>query len=230
MQFEILTLFPEMFSSFLEESLIRQAIEKQLIHINLYNFRQHGLGKHKQVDGAPYGGGPGMVLKVEPVYNALQNRKAAYQAQNQEIHTILLTPQGVPFSQKKAWELHQLEAPLVMICGRYEGFDERIRSYADEEISGGDFVCLGGEVVAMMMIEVISRLIPGVLGNQLSSEEESFSTSMLEYPQYTRPMTFDNNTVPEVLLSGHHQKIAEWRKEQALKRTTERRPDLLELG
>ncbi len=226
MQFEVLTLFPEIFSSFLGESLIKRAIENDLIQINLYNFRQHGLGKHQKVDDAPYGGGPGMILRVEPIYDALVARDQHYQSQNLETHKILLTPQGTPFNQEKARHLGQSNKVLLLICGRYEGFDERIRSYVDEEISGGDFVCLGGEVIAMMLIEVISRLVPGVLGNQLSSQEESFAERILEYPQYTRPPVFDNIKVPEVLTSGNHQQIEDWRQEQALKRTRQQRPDL----
>lgn len=227
MQFEVLTLFPEIFSSFLGESLISKAIGKKLIHVNLYNFRQHGLGKHLKVDDAPYGGGPGMVLRPEPICNSLTARTDYYQEKNLDVHKILITPQGVPFNQAKAKELSQSDKVLFLICGRYEGFDERIRSYVNEEISGGDFICLGGEVISMMMIEVISRLIPGVLGNQTSSHEESFTGGRLEYPQYTRPNIFENATVPEVLLSGNHQQIATWREEQVLSRTLKKRPDLL---
>ncbi|MBF0280346.1 MAG: tRNA (guanosine(37)-N1)-methyltransferase TrmD [SAR324 cluster bacterium] len=226
MQFEILTLFPEIFSSFLGESLIKRALDEKHIHVNLYNFRQHGTGKHLRVDDAPYGGGPGMVLQVEPIYQALKARELHYRAQNQKIHRILLSPQGEPFKQKKAKELSQSDEVLLFICGRYEGFDERIRLYVDEEISGGDFVCLGGEVIAMMMIETISRLIPGVLGNQESSEVESFAQGMLEYPQYTRPSVFKNAKIPEILVSGNHQQIEFWRRDEAEKRTNKRRPDL----
>jgi len=227
MRFEVLTLFPEIFSSFLGESIINKAIEKELIYVNLYNFREHGIGKHLKVDDAPYGGGAGMVLRAEPIYRALTTRVDHYREQNLDTHKILITPQGVPFSQSKAKELNQSNKVLLMLCGRYEGFDERIRLYVDEEISGGDFVCLGGEVISMMMIEVISRFVPGVLGNQDSFQEESFMNGKLEYPQYTRPQTFKNVEVPDVLLSGNHQKIATWREEQVLKKTLKKRPDLL---
>ncbi|MBF0289519.1 MAG: tRNA (guanosine(37)-N1)-methyltransferase TrmD [SAR324 cluster bacterium] len=226
MQFEVLTLFPEIFSSFLGESLIKRAIEEELIQVNLYNFRQHGLGKHLKVDDTPYGGGPGMVLRVEPIYEALVARDQHYQSRHLKTYKILLTPQGVPFNQKKARNFSQSDKVLLLICGRYEGFDERVRSYVDEEISGGDFVCLGGEVIAMTLIETISRLVPGVLGNQLSSLEESFAQRALEYPQYTRPPVFDSVTVPEVLTSGNHQQIEHWRQAQSNKRTRQQRPDL----
>ncbi len=227
MQFEILTLFPEIFSSFLGESLIKRAIAAEHIRVNLYNFRQHGLGKHQRVDDAPYGGGPGMVLQVEPIHQALLVREAHYQERGLKTHKILLTPQGLPFKQEKARELSQTDQVLLLICGRYEGFDERVRLYVDEEISGGDFVCLGGEVIAMLMVEAVSRLIPGVLGNQESSHAESFAQGILEYPQYTRPNLFENVKVPEVLVSGNHQQIEAWRQEKALKRTVKQRPDLL---
>ena len=227
MQFEILTLFPEIFSSFLGESLIKRAIQAKQIQVNLYNFRQHGLGKHQQVDDAPYGGGPGMVLRVEPIYHALVTRDTYYRQQQLKTHKILLTPQGLPFTQEKAVELSQTSQVLVFICGRYEGFDERVRLYVDEEISGGDFVCLGGEVVAMLMMEVISRLIPGVLGNQASSQTESFARGTLEYPPYPRPPVFEKAAVPDVLVSGNHQHIEAWRHAEAITRTKKQRPDLL---
>lgn len=227
LQFEVLTLFPDIFSSFLQESLIHRAIQQELLGVCLYNFRQHGLGKHKKVDDLPYGGGPGMVLRVEPVYHAIQARSKYYHQQEREVHKVLLTPQGQPFNQQKARELIRNPKVLMLICGRYEGFDERIRSQVDEEISGGDFICLGGEVIAMMIIETLSRLIPGVLGNQDSSREESFARGLLEYPQYTRPASFMGKDVPEVLLSGNHQLIRQWRNDQALERTAQRRPNLL---
>ena len=227
MRFEVLTLFPEIFASFLGESLIKRALDTQRIEVNLYNFRQHGLGKHQKVDDAPYGGGPGMVLRVEPIHQALVAREKYYRQQHRAIHKILLTPQGEPFNQEKARALSQSEKVLLFICGRYEGFDERIRHYVDEEISGGDYVCLGGEIVAMLMIETISRLIPGVLGNADSSQTESFAQGLLEYPQYTRPHIFDNVEVPEILISGNHQAIEKWRQAEAYKRTNSKRPDLL---
>jgi tRNA (guanine37-N1)-methyltransferase len=168
-----------------------------------------------------------MVLRVEPIAQALAEQKALHHAAGRETHTVLVTPQGQPFTQAKAKQLSQRDAVLTLICGRYEGFDERIRSLVDEEISGGDFICLGGEVIAMTIIEAVSRLVPNILGNQESAEQESFSQSLLEYPQYTRPASYEGMEVPEELISGNHKKIAEWREEQALLRTKKRRPDLL---
>ena len=227
LRFEVLTLFPEIFSSFLDESLIKRAIEKGLLSVSLVNFRKHGLGKHLQVDDSPYGGGPGMILRIEPIADTLEEQKKFHQSQGHETHSILVTPQGTPFTQKKARELSQKNSVLTLVCGRYEGFDERIRSLVDEEVSGGDFICMGGEVIAMTMIESVSRLMPGLLGNQESSEQESFSESLLEYPQFTRPPSYKGMDVPEELLSGNHKKIAQWREQQALSRTRKRRPDLI---
>ena len=227
LRFEVLTLFPEIFSSFLEESLIKRALEKRLLSISLANFRKHGLGKHLRVDDSPYGGGPGMILRIEPLVLTLEEKKDFHQSQGRETHTILVSPQGQPFTQKKAKELSQNNSVLTLICGRYEGFDERIRSLVDEEISGGDFVCMGGEVISMTIIESVSRLLPGFLGNQESSEQESFSQSLLEYPQYTRPASYAGMDVPEELLSGNHKKIAQWRQQHAFLRTKKRRPDLI---
>ena len=226
LRFEVLTLFPEIFSSFLDESLIKRAIEKGLLSVSLVNFRKHGLGKNLQVDDSPYGGGPGMILRIEPVARTLEEQKKFYHSQGRETHTILVSPQGQPFTQKKAKELSQNNSVLTLVCGRYEGFDERIRSLVDEEISGGDFICMGGEVISMAIIESVSRLLPGFLGNQESSEQESFSQSLLEYPQYTRPASYAGMDVPEELLSGNHKKIAQWRQQHALSRTKKRRPDL----
>ena len=220
-------MFPEILSSFLEESLINRATKQRHLQVDLFNFRRHGLGKHLQVDDTPYGGGPGMVLRVEPIAQTLAERKEFHDVAGCETHTVLVTPQGQPFTQEKAKKLSQRGAILILICGRYEGFDERIRSLVDEEISGGDFICLGGEVIAMMMIEAVSRLAPNVLGNDKSLEQESFSKSSLEYPQYTRPASYEGMEVPEELISGNHKKIAKWRKEQALLRTKTRRPDML---
>jgi len=226
MQFEVFTLFPEMFDSFLGTSLIDKAIQKKLLEVQLYNFRKHGLGKHKHVDDLPYGGGSGMLLRIEPIHQALLVREKYYQQLQKQVHKVLLSPQGQPFNQSKAKQLLESEKTLFLVCGRYEGFDERIRTLVDEEISGGDFICFGGEVIAMLMIEVIGRLVEGVLGNQDSSKEESFNENLLEYPQYTRPSSFNGVKVPEVLLSGNHQKIKEWREKESRRRTQERRPDL----
>ena len=227
LHFEVLTLFPEIFSSFLGESLINRAIEQQHLQVNLVNYRRHGRGKHLQVDDTPYGGGPGMLLRVEPIAQTLAGQKDFHHAAGLQTHTVLVTPQGQLFTQAKAKQLSRCKGVLTLICGRYEGFDERIRSLVDEEISGGDFICLGGEVIAMTMIETISRLVPNILGNQESAEQESFSQSLLEYPQYTRPASYEGMDVPEELISGNHKIIAEWREEQALVRTKKRRPDLL---
>mgnify|MGYP001209864476 CR=1 FL=1 len=227
LHFDVLTLFPKIFSSFLEESLIKKSIEQQYLKVDLVNYRRHGRGKHLQVDDTPYGGGPGMLLRVEPIAETLEEQKKKNHAAGLETHTVLLTPQGQPFTQAKAKQLSRCKAVLTLICGRYEGFDERIRSLVDEEISGGDFICLGGEVIAMTMIETISRLVPNILGNQESTERESFTQSLLEYPQYTRPASYEGMDVPKELLSGNHKVITEWREEQALVRTKKRRPDLL---
>ncbi len=191
LHFDLLTLFPDFFGSFLSESLIGKSIEKELLQVELNNFREYGIGSQRKV------------------------RK------------ILLTPQGSPFDQKKAREWSQCGEVLLMVCGRYEGFDERVRELVDEEVSGGDYVCLGGEVIAMLIIESVSRLVPGVLGNPDSSETESFAAGMLEYPQYTRPRMYKGMEVPEELLSGNHGRIEAWRKNRALERTRQRRPDLL---
>ena len=227
LHFDVLTLFPKIFSSFLEESLIKKSIEQQYLKVDLVNYRRHGRGKHLQVDDTPYGGGPGMLLRIEPIAETLEEQKKNHHAAGLETHTVLLTPQGQPFTQAKAKQLSRCKAVLTLICGRYEGFDERIRSLVDEEISGGDFICLGGEVIAMTMIETISRLVPNILGNQESTERESFTQSLLEYPQYTRPASYEGMDVPKELLSGNHKVITEWREEQALVRTKKRRPDLL---
>ena len=227
LHFDVLTLFPKIFSSFLEESLIKKSIEQQYLKVDLVNYRRHGRGKHLQVDDTPYGGGPGMLLRIEPIAETLEEQKKKNHAAGLETHTVLLTPQGQPFTQAKAKQLSRSKAVLTLICGRYEGFDERIRSLVDEEISGGDFICLGGEVIAMTMIETISRLVPNILGNQESTERESFTQSLLEYPQYTRPASYEGMDVPKELLSGNHKVITEWREEQALVRTKKRRPDLL---
>ena len=227
LHFDVLTLFPKIFSSFLEESLIKKSIEQQYLKVDLVNYRRHGRGKHLQVDDTPYGGGPGMLLRIEPIAETLEEQQKKNHAAGLETHTVLLTPQGQPFTQAKAKQLSRCKAVLTLICGRYEGFDERIRSLVDEEISGGDFICLGGEVIAMTMIETISRLVPNILGNQESTERESFTQSLLEYPQYTRPASYEGMDVPKELLSGNHKVITEWREEQALVRTKKRRPDLL---
>ena len=225
---DVLTLFPELFAPFLAEGLIGRAVREELLQITPVDFRPYGLGRHRAVDGEPYGGGAGMVLRPEPVFKAVRERETAHAAAGQGSWKVLLTPQGAPFDQAAARTLAEREDTLLLICGRYEGFDERIREgCADQELSLGDFVSLGGETVAMVMIEVIARLVPGVLGNPDSGREESFEEGWLEYPQYTRPPLFEGKAVPEVLLSGDHAAIARWRRQEAEKRTAERRPDLI---
>jgi tRNA (guanine37-N1)-methyltransferase len=223
MRFDILTLFPNMFGSPLRESILGRAIEKGLVEIRTINIRDYALDKHQVVDDTPYGGGQGMVMKVEPIARAIEWVKA----ENPSARTIYLTPQGKRFDQETARVLaHQ--AHLILLCGRYEGVDERVRElFVDEEISIGDYVLTGGEVAAMVLIDAVSRLLPGVLGSDRSAEEDSFSNSLLEYPQYTRPFDFRGHCVPEVLLSGNHGEISRWRRREALKRTSVRRPDLL---
>lgn len=221
MRIDILTLFPGMFTGVFSESMIRLAQEKGLATINVHDLRDWTHDRHKTADDKPYGGGPGMVMKIEPVDEALKDLKA-----NEETKVILLTPQGEKFSQSLARKISSFEH-LIIICGHYEGFDERIRSLVDEEISIGDYILTCGEVPAMVVCDAVLRLIPGVLGDEECLLEESFENGILEYPQYTRPKEYENMCVPEVLLSGDPKKIDEWRKHEALKRTKERRPDLL---
>ena len=224
MRIDILTLFPEMFQNVLGESMLKIAREKELVSFHLHNIRDYSNDKHRCVDDKPYGGGAGMVMKPEPVFNAVE----AVELLDDAVSTkILLTPQGETFNQGIADNLSK-KTRLMIICGHYEGFDERIRSGIDAlEISIGDYVLTGGEIPAMVVIDSISRLVPGVLGGDDSLQDESFVNMMLEYPQYTRPAEFRGMKVPEVLKSGHHSKIEEWRIENAILRTQERRPDLL---
>ena len=223
MRIDILTLFPNMFSSPLRESILGRAVEKGLIQIQTINIRDFTLDKHQVVDDAPYGGGQGMVMKVEPIARAIESVKA----QNPSARTIYLTPQGKPFHQDLARRL-STQSHLILLCGRYEGIDERVRElFIDEEISIGDYVLTGGELPAMVLVDAVSRFIPGVLGSDRSAEEDSFFNSLLEYPQYTRPVEFKGCRVPEVLLSGNHSAISLWRRKEAIRRTSLRRPDLL---
>jgi tRNA (guanine37-N1)-methyltransferase len=224
MKFIILTLFPESFDSYLNVSLLKRAVAKKFITIETVNLRQFGEGPHKVVDLPPYGGGAGMVLRVDIMNKALKSLKVKKGKMGTAI--ILLTPQGKVFNQKIARNLSKLKT-LVLICGRYEGFDERIRPLVDMEISIGDFVLTGGEIPALAVLDTVARLVPGVVGKSESLVQESFSENSLEYPQYTRPENFKEKKVPKVLLTGHHANIAEWRKSEALKRTKKRRPDLL---
>lgn len=222
MQITVLTLFPEMFSP-VQESILKRAQEAGLLNIRLVNFRDYAISKHKNVDDVPYGGGAGMLLKPDPIFAAIRDLPQPCGKRR----IILMSPQGQVFRQEKAKQWSEQE-DLVFICGHYEGFDERIRELADEEASLGDYVLTGGELAAMVMIDAVVRLIPGVLGEDASAEEDSHSIGLLEYPQYTRPADFEGQQVPAVLLSGHHALIKQWRRKESLRRTFLRRPDLIE--
>ncbi|MEK7129828.1 MAG: tRNA (guanosine(37)-N1)-methyltransferase TrmD [Patescibacteria group bacterium] len=225
MHFTILTLFPEMFSGPFDYSIVKRAQERKIVTVDLVNIRNFATDKYKSVDDHPYGGGAGMVLRVDVVDRALHNAKC--QMPNAKWRTILLDPQGKPYTQQKALELSHLDH-LILLCGHYEGVDERIRTLVDEEISIGDYITTGGEIPAMVVVDSITRLIPGVLKKTEATQRESFSSDepLLEYPQYTRPETYKRMSVPDILLSGNHAKIDTWRKEQAHVRTKTRRPDL----
>jgi len=223
-RFDILSVFPEMFGSVLNYSILKRAQEKGMVEIHLHNIRDYAEDKHRMTDDAPYGGGGGMVMKVEPIDRAL----ASIVPSRDDTLVALLTPQGETFNQKMAAEMSRY-FQIVLICGRYEGVDERVRDHlTDREISIGDFVLTGGELSAMVVVDAVSRLIPGVLGNYDSASYDSFSTGLLEYPHYTRPGVYRSWQVPEVLLSGNHREIELWRRRESLKRTYLRRPDLLE--
>ncbi|MBI4050529.1 MAG: tRNA (guanosine(37)-N1)-methyltransferase TrmD [Candidatus Doudnabacteria bacterium] len=253
MRFDILTIFPDIFSAkggYFSRSLMARAQKKRLIKIVAHDLRRYAKDKHKTVDDRPYGGGVGMVMKVDVVFKALTALKkipnSKFQITNPEgdvsrpygagklqiqntkyqTRTILLTPQGKVFNQKTAKRLAKYDR-LILVSGRYEGYDERIRKLADEEISIGDYVLTGGELPVMVVVDAVARLVPGVVGKEQSLAEESFSKNLLEYPQYTRPAVFRNMKVPKVLLSGDHKKIREWREKEAIQRTKRRRPDLL---
>ena len=219
MKIDILTLFPDMFNGFKSESIIKRAIDGDKVSINTINFRDFATNKHKKVDDTPYGGGSGMVLMCQPIFDAVDSIKT------EKSKVILLSPQGEKFSQKKAYDLSK-EEHLIFICGHYEGFDERIKSICDEEISIGDYVLTGGELPAMVICDSVVRLIPGVIDDE-SSKNESFNDNLLDYPTYTKPRNYKGMQVPEVLLSGNHEKINKWRNEKRLKITSEKRPDLL---
>ena len=224
MKFDVLTLFPDMFSAYLREGILGRAIQRGLVDVELLNIRDFATGPHRTVDDRPYGGGDGMVMKAGPIFRALQS------VTRMEGHgpVVLFSPQGKIFTQAMAWEMVEWEQ-LIFVCGRYEGVDERIRSTCvDMELSIGDYVLNGGELAAMVVIEAVSRLIPDVLGGERSNLEDSFENGLLEYPHYTRPRVFRDQAVPPVLLSGDHEKIRLWRKKQSLKRTRARRPDLLQ--
>ena len=224
LKFNVLTLYPEIFDSFLTTGLIGRGVEDGYLEINTINYRKNGIGRHHKVDAPPYGGGAGMLLRPEPIYHTLEECEKVNPATG--TYKVLLSPQGRPFDQENAKQLSKKEIPITLICGRFEGYDERIRSFIDDEISLGDFILLGGEVAAMVILEATSRLVPGVLGNAESLENESFSAGLLEYSQYTRPAEFMGQKVPPVLLSGNHQEILKWRREDSLKKTQVHRPDL----
>jgi tRNA (guanine37-N1)-methyltransferase len=224
MQFEVFTLLPEVFPPYLESSILQRARQRGLIDVHVHNIRDYTHDKHHTTDDTPYGGGGGMVMKPEPVFEAVES----VLAQPNSIPVILLTPQGRVFTQLVAEELSRHER-IALLCGRYEGVDERIREHlVTDEISVGDYVLTGGELPALLVIDAVSRLIPGVLGDPTGAEDDSHSMGLLEYPHYTKPSEFRGWKVPEVLLSGDHGKIEKWRREQALQRTLKKRPDMIE--
>ena len=225
MKIDVLTLFPRMFQGPLTESIIGKAIDRDLLKVDVVNFRDYTDNKHLNVDDYPYGGGAGMLLKAQPIFDAVDaiNEKAP----ETKKRVILLDPAGIPFTQSVAEELAE-EEHLVFICGHYEGYDERIRTLVTDEISLGDYVLTGGELGAMVMIDATVRLLPEVLGNDQSAKTDSHSTGLLEHPQYTRPAEYRGMKVPDVLISGNHKKIKEWQDKESIRRTFERRPDMLD--
>ncbi len=223
MKIDIITIFPDMFNVVLGESMMRIAQDKRIVDIKIHDLRDWTNDNHRTVDDKPFGGGPGMVMKVEPLDKALSEIKAVAEG---DIKTILLTPQGDRFEQKKAKEISAC-SHIILVCGHYEGFDERVRDLVDIEISIGDYILTCGELPAMIVVDSVVRLLPGVLGADDALHEESFEDGLLEYPQYTRPAEYKGKKVPEILLSGDHKKIGNWRMEKAIERTKHRRPDLL---
>jgi tRNA (guanine37-N1)-methyltransferase len=224
MRIDIITLFPEFFDGLREHSIISRAIKSGKLELVTHNLREQAKDSYGSVDDHPYGGGPGMVLRFDILLGALNAVKSATKGSKPK--TILMTPQGQVYKQSMALDLSH-ESNLILICGHYEGFDERIREYVDTEISIGDYVLTGGELAAMVITDSVVRLLPGVLGDDASSHEESHSEGLLEYPQYTRPLEYDGKSVPEILTGGNHAKIEQWRKAQAVERTKKRRPDLI---
>ena len=221
MRIDILTIFPNMFDGVFQESIIKRAIEDKKVEINLINFRDYTKDPHNKVDDTPFGGGAGMVLMCQPIFDCIKSIKT------EDSKVIMMTPDGVPYKQKMAYDLSK-EKHLIILCGHYEGFDERIRSICDMEISIGDYVLTGGEIPAMALVDSITRLIPGVI-NERSHIEDSFNDNyLLDYPTYTKPRVYEGMEVPEVLISGDHKKIDEYRYQESIKRTKERRPDLLD--
>lgn len=228
MRIDILSLFPAMFDGPFGDSIIKRAVENGILDINITNPRDFAQGKHQQVDDTPFGGGSGMVMKPEPVFRAVKHVKLHTQYENRRV--LLLSPEGQVFTQSKARELAQLDQ-LILICGHYEGFDARIsENLADEIISIGDYVLTGGELPAMIITDAVARMLSGVLGSEESAPTDSFYNGLLEHPQYTRPRDFEGLTVPEVLLSGDHARIAKWRRQKSLEITLRNRPDLLEVA
>ncbi|TES88801.1 MAG: tRNA (guanosine(37)-N1)-methyltransferase TrmD [Dehalococcoidia bacterium] len=231
MRIDVLTIFPQMFDVPFSFGIFKRAIDQNLVSINVHNIRDYTHDKHHTVDDYPHGGGPGMVLKPEPVFEAVAAVKAQLpdESGTAQLPIILLTPQGRLFNQQIAMELSKYRH-LIMICGRYEGIDERVVEHlVTDEISIGDYVLTGGELPALVVIDTVIRLLPGVLGSEDSAQEDSHANGLLEYPQYTRPAVFRDWPVPEILLSGNHAQIARWRREQVLRRTVERRPDLIDM-
>jgi tRNA (guanine37-N1)-methyltransferase len=227
MHFDILTLFPDVFESVFNESIVKRAREAGLVSIAAHNIRDYATDKHHVTDDTPYGGGGGMIMKPEPIFRAAEEILDLEEGQEPEAPVILLTPQGRTFTQSVARELSK-HSHLVLICGHYEGVDERVRQFlASDEISIGDYVLTGGEIPAMVIVEAVTRLMPGVLGDPGATFEDSHAEGLLEYPHYTRPQVFRGYPVPDVLLSGNHAEIVRWRRQEALRRTFERRPDLL---
>ena len=225
MKIDVVTLFPEMFDGPMGHSIMNRAAERGLLDFNRVNFRQFGLGKHQMVDDTPYGGGAGMLLKPEPLFDAMAHIEEQHPSTKKRV--ILMDPAGKPFNQKMAEDFSK-EEHLVFLCGHYEGYDERVRSLVTDEVSLGDYVLTGGELAAMVMVDATVRLLPGVLGNAVSAETDSHSSGLLEHPHYTRPADYKGMKVPEVLMSGNHGLIEEWRHKESLKRTFFRRPDMLE--
>ena len=224
MRFDIVTIFPRMVEAGLVEGVVSRGIERGLLDVKVHDLREHTTDRHRTVDDVPYGGGPGMVMKPEPLVKAVE---AIRSSRGEPAAVVLLSPQGRPFSQGEAVRLSALPH-VVLLCGRYEGMDERVRDLvATEELSIGDYVLSGGELPALVIVDAVSRLVPGVVGDAQSVEDDSFSRGLLDYPHYTRPAEFAGRTVPEVLLSGHHAEVRKWRKRAALERTLDRRPELL---
>jgi len=224
MKCDVLTLFPDILTAYLNESILKRAREKNLLDVKLYNIRDFASGPHRTVDDSPYGGGSGMVFKPEPVFRAVDFLKEDGELRK----VILLSPQGKPYNQSMAEAYSREKKRFVFICGRYEGIDERVKTLVDEEVSIGDYVITGGELAALVIIDAVTRLIPGALGDEKSVEDESFSWGLLDYPHYTRPREFRGMQVPEALVSGNHKEIWLWRRREALRKTLKKRPDLIE--